>query len=125
VCVEASGSSRALHAAIRACAYGARVVALGFYQGEASGLFLGEEFHHNRISIVCSQIGGISAELQHRWSRARLIQTFMRLAYDGAARPADLVTHRVPVSEAADLLRCIDESPAAVLQAVLDFSDIA
>jgi 2-desacetyl-2-hydroxyethyl bacteriochlorophyllide A dehydrogenase len=121
VCVEASGSTRALQSAIRACAYASRVVVLGFYQGEASGLFLGEEFHHNRITLVCSQIGGLSPDLQHRWDRARLVQTFMRMAFDGAIRCADLVTHRVPVSEAASLFALIDAQPQAVLQAVIDF----
>jgi threonine dehydrogenase-like Zn-dependent dehydrogenase len=122
VCVEASGSTRALHEAIRACAYNARVVALGFYQGEAVGLALGEEFHHNRVGIVCSQIGGIAPDLQHRWDRARLVHTFMRLAVSGDVRCAELITHRVPAAEAASLYRLIDEQPQAVLQAVLDFS---
>jgi 2-desacetyl-2-hydroxyethyl bacteriochlorophyllide A dehydrogenase len=121
VCVEASGSTRALQSAIRACAYASRVVVLGFYQGDTSGVYLGEEFHHNRISLVCSQIGGISPDLQHRWDRARLVQTFMRMALDGTVRCAELVTHRVPVSEAASLYSLIDTQPGAVLQAVIDF----
>jgi threonine dehydrogenase-like Zn-dependent dehydrogenase len=125
VCVEASGSARALHAAIRSCAYASRVVALGFYQGEATGLFLGEEFHHNRISLVCSQIGGITPDLQHRWDRKRLVHTFMQLALEGSIHPTELVTHRVPVAQAPALYRQIDESPSSILQAVLDFSAVA
>lgn len=125
VCVEASGSVPALHTAIRACAYSSRVVALGFYQGEASGLLLGEEFHHNRVTVVCSQIGGISPELQHRWDRARLVRTFMQLALDGSIACAELVTHRAPAAEAASLFARLDESPAGVLQAVLDFTGLA
>jgi threonine dehydrogenase-like Zn-dependent dehydrogenase len=121
VCVEASGSTHALQSAIRACAYASRVVVLGFYQGDARGVYLGEEFHHNRISLVCSQIGGVSPDLQHRWDRARLIETFMRMAFDGAVRCADLVTQRVPVAEAASLYALIDAHPDAVLQAVIDF----
>jgi 2-desacetyl-2-hydroxyethyl bacteriochlorophyllide A dehydrogenase len=121
VCVEASGSTRALHAAIRACAYSSRVVALGFYQGEANGLFLGEEFHHNRIQLVCSQIGGIAPDLQDRWDRARLVRTFMQLALSGAVQPTQLITHTVPAREAASLFATIDLDPASVLQAVLDF----
>jgi threonine dehydrogenase-like Zn-dependent dehydrogenase len=124
VCVEASGSARALHAAIRSCAYSSRVVALGFYQGEATGLFLGEEFHHNRISLVCSQIGGLSPDLQHRWDRQRLVHTFMQLALQGSIQPTELVTHRVPVADAPGLYRQLDESPSSILQAVLDFSAV-
>jgi len=46
VCIEVSGSTIALNEAIRSVAYSARVVALGFFQGDAHGLFLGDEFHH-------------------------------------------------------------------------------
>jgi threonine dehydrogenase-like Zn-dependent dehydrogenase len=123
VCVEASGFPAALHEAIRACAYSSRVVALGFYQGEAAGVFLGEEFHHNRIAVICSQIGGLAPELQHRWDRARLVRTFMDLATSGQVRCTELVTHRAPARDAANLFRLIDEQPRSVLQAVLDFRD--
>jgi len=121
VCIEASGSTLALQDAIRSCAYNGRVVALGFYQGQAQGLFLGEEFHHNRISVVCSQIGGIAPELQHRWDRQRLVETFMGLATRGPVDCLGLVTHCVPVREAPAIYQLLDERPQEVLQAVLDF----
>jgi 2-desacetyl-2-hydroxyethyl bacteriochlorophyllide A dehydrogenase len=121
VCIEASGSTAALHQAIRACAYSSRVVALGFYQGEATGLSLGEEFHHNRITIVSSQIGGIAPGLQHRWDRPRLIETFMRTAIEGEVELRPLITHVVPAAEAPEVFRLLDERPSEVLQAVLDF----
>jgi len=121
VCIEASGSSRALHTAIRACGYSSRVVALGFYQGEAAGLFLGEEFHHNRVAVIGSQIGGLAPELQHRWDRRRLVRTFMELALSGAIDVVSLTTHRVRATDAAALYQLLDESPGAVLQSVLEF----
>jgi hypothetical protein len=98
-------------------------VVLGFAQGEAAGLYLGEEFHHNRIALIGSQIGGLAPELQHRWDRARLVGTFMRLATSGQVRCAELVTHRAPAAQAADLFQLIDQQPRSVLQAVLDFRD--
>lgn len=122
VCVEASGSTRALHEAIRSCAWNSRVVAMGFYQGEASGLALGEEFHHARITVVSSQIGGSAAELQHRWDRSRLVRTFMGMAEAGVVRCADLVTHRVPARDAAAAFAMLDERPHEALQVVLDFT---
>jgi 2-desacetyl-2-hydroxyethyl bacteriochlorophyllide A dehydrogenase len=121
VCIEASGSARALNEAVRACAYASKVVALGFLQGDAKGLYLGEEFHHNRINIVCSQIGGVAPELQHRWNRVRLVQTFMRLAAGGKLQLRPLITHIAPPEQAPELFRLMDEQPAEVLQAVLDF----
>ena len=61
VCIEASGASAALNEAVRACAYSARVVALGFFQGEARSLFLGEEFAFGEDSQVFGngRAGGI------------------------------------------------------------------
>ena len=82
---------------------------------------LGEEFHHNRISVVCSQIGGIAPELQQRWDRERLVQTFMELATRGAVDCLRSITHRVAVRDAAGIYQLLDERPQDVLQAVLDF----
>ena len=123
VCIEASGSAQALHEAIRAAAYSSKVVALGFFQGGAPGLYLGEEFHHNRINVVCSQISGLAPELQHRWDRARLVQTFMALAAQGKVELRPLITHLLPAAEAPRLFQLLDERPAEVLQAVLDFRE--
>jgi hypothetical protein len=84
-------------------------------------LRLGEEFHHNRISLVSSQIGGLAPELATRWDRRRLVQTFMRLAIEGHVRCTELISHRVPVVDAPELFRLLDEQPGEVLQAILEF----
>jgi len=121
ICVEVSGSTRALHDAIKSASYQGTVVAMGFYQGEAQGLFLGEEFHHNRIRLVSSQIGGIQPGLSARWSRARLVRTVMDLQRDGRLPLKDLISHRVPFHRAGEIYRLLDADPAQVLQAVLCF----
>ena len=121
VCFEVTGAHRGLHEAIRACAYSSRVVAVGFYQGEATGLALGEEYHHNRISLVCSQISGVNPALQHRWDRPRLTRAFMDLVARGVVALDPLITHVVPFREAAAAFELLDQSPASVMQAVLSF----
>jgi threonine dehydrogenase-like Zn-dependent dehydrogenase len=123
VCIEASGAAMALNEAIRACAYSSKVVTLGFFQGNAMGLFLGEEFHHNRVNIVCSQISGQAPELQHRWNGLRLAQTFMRLAVQDKLQLHPLITHVAPAAQAPALFRLLDEHSPEVLQAVIDFRD--
>jgi threonine dehydrogenase-like Zn-dependent dehydrogenase len=123
VSIEASGSARALHEAIRATAYAARVVALGFIQGEASGLYLGEEFHHNRIQLICSQISNVDPALTHRWDRLRLIHTIMSLQADGMLNLRPLITHIIPFHRAAEAFEILDTTPAEALQVVLDFAD--
>ena len=48
--IELTGAYPALHQAIRVAGVGGTVVAAGFYQGPATALVLGEEFHHNRVN---------------------------------------------------------------------------
>jgi 2-desacetyl-2-hydroxyethyl bacteriochlorophyllide A dehydrogenase len=120
VAIEVSGSTIALNQAVRAVAYSARVVALGFFQGEAAGLFLGEEFHHNRINIVGSQIFGTDPELTYRWNRLRLVQTFMRLQADGVVDLKPIITHVLPFDNAGEAFRILDQEPGTALQVVLD-----
>ncbi len=119
VAIEVSGSSRAIHEAIRSVARQARVVALGFVQGDAVGLRLGEEFHHNRIALVCSQIGDVAPELSARWDRARLIATIMELQADGTLDLPALVSHVLPFGQAAEAFRILDEGAEDALQIVL------
>ncbi len=120
VCIEVSGIAAALHEAIRSVAYSAKVVTLGFFQGEALGLFLGEEFHHNRINIVCSQIFGVAPELTYRWNELRLVQTGIRLQAEGLLDLRPLITQVYPFEQAAEAFRVLDEEPARTLQVVLD-----
>jgi 2-desacetyl-2-hydroxyethyl bacteriochlorophyllide A dehydrogenase len=121
VSIEFSGSARALHDAIRATAYNSRVVASGFFQGDAVGLRLGEEFHHNRIDIVCSQISGVNPRVSHRWNERRLQQTTMALAAAGRIDLRALISHVVPFADAAEAFSLLDERQAEAVQVVLDF----
>ena len=123
VVIEVSGAGAALHEAIRAAAYSATVVAMGFVQGEARGLMLGDEFHHNRVDLRSSQISGVAPELAHRWDKVRLARTALTLQADGLLDLAPLITHTFDVEDAADAYRLLDESPAAALQVVLTFPE--
>ena len=122
VCIEASGAYPALHEAIRAAAYSARVVTLGFFQGAGQGLLLGEEFHHNRINVVCSQIYGVNPELTYRWNPERLVATAMRLQVEGVLRLEPLITQVFPFAAAAEAFRLCDYEADKTIQVVLDFS---
>jgi threonine dehydrogenase-like Zn-dependent dehydrogenase len=121
VCIEISGSYRALHEAIRSTAYNSKVVSSGFFQGEGIGLSLGEEFHHNRINVVSSQIFGVSLALDHRWTVERLERTVMTLAAEEKVGLKSLVTHVFEVEEAEEAFRLLDEDPSEAVQVVLEF----
>lgn len=122
VCIELSGTYAALHEAVRTVCYSGRVVAAGFYQGGSDGLRLGDEFHHNRVEIVASQISGPPARYAHRWTRERLHNDFVRLALDGRVDPLSLITSTVPVADVQQAFDAIADGDPATLQVLLDFT---
>ena len=119
--IEISGSDRALHEAVRSVVVEGLVVASGFYQGGAVNLRLGEEFHHNRVRIVASQISGTPVGLGDRWDQPRLVRTFMGLVRDGRVDAASLVTDVVEAADVAAVFERLDRGDPDILQAVLRF----
>jgi 2-desacetyl-2-hydroxyethyl bacteriochlorophyllide A dehydrogenase len=121
VVIEMSGSQHALHEAVRSVGYNSRVVASGFFQGPGSALRLGEEFHHNRISIICSQISGVAPQLQHRWDELRMSRTVLALEQRGQISLSQLISHVLPADEAPAAFQMLDTAPEQALQVVLDY----
>ena len=119
--IELTGAYPALHEAIRCAGVDGTVVAGGFYQGPASALRLGEEFHHNRVRLVPSQIGAVPTVLRRRWTRKRLDTTVMNLCARGRLDPMPLVTHVLPADRAAEAYALLDAPPPDLLQVLLDF----
>lgn len=123
VCIEITGNHRAMHEAIRTVAYSSRVVVGSFLQGEGTGLRLGEEFHHNRIQVVSSQISGVAPWLSHRWDFERLCRTVLDEAVRGRVDLLPLITHTVPFEQSATAFHLLDERPQDALQVILDFTE--
>jgi 2-desacetyl-2-hydroxyethyl bacteriochlorophyllide A dehydrogenase len=119
--IEISGSDRALHEATRCVVVDGTVVASGFYQGGAANLRLGEEFHHNRVKIVASQISGTPLALGPRWNQARLVQVFMGQVAAGHIDVTRLVTDVVDAADAASAFTRLDAGDPETLQVLLRF----
>ncbi len=120
--IELTGAYPALHQAIRVAGVGGTVIAAGFYQGPATALALGEEFHHNRVTLISSQIGSLPLALRDRWSRERLYRTVIQLCAAGRLDPLPLVSHVIPARSAAEAYRLIDSAPSDLLQVILNFT---
>jgi threonine dehydrogenase-like Zn-dependent dehydrogenase len=123
VSIEITGVYAALHEAIKATAYNSKVICSGFFQGGGTALVLGEEFHHNRINVVCSQISGVHPSLSHRWNELRLQRTVIELAAAGRLDLPALVSHRLPIEQAAEAFELLDPRPEETVQVVLTFED--
>jgi threonine dehydrogenase-like Zn-dependent dehydrogenase len=119
VVIEASGSYAALQQAIRTAAPNTTVVALSWYGGTGGALALSDEFHHNRITIKSSQVGGIAPDLTATHSlgrRAEHLQTWLT-----ELDLAPLLTNRVPFAEAAQAYELVDHHPEQTIQVVLTY----
>jgi 2-desacetyl-2-hydroxyethyl bacteriochlorophyllide A dehydrogenase len=121
VTIEVTGSAAALHEAVRGAAPSSRVVVAGFAQGGADALRLGEEFHHNRIELVSSQISAVHPRLSRRWDVLRLERTVLELCRRGRLELEALVTRIEPAERAPALFRLLDERPEDEVQIVLRF----
>ncbi|MEJ7629227.1 MAG: zinc-binding alcohol dehydrogenase [Nocardioidaceae bacterium] len=119
--IELSGNDRALHEAVRSVVVDGTVVVSGFYQGGAEHLRLGEEFHHNRVRMVASQISGTPVGLRPRWDQRRLVRTFMRQVGAGRVDTSSLITDLVDVDEVSAVFERLDRGDPDILQAVLRF----
>ena len=122
VCIEAAGNDAALHEAIRCCAYSAKVISLGFNPNPATRLNLGEEFHHNRISIVCSQIAGINPALLNRWDVYRVEDAVVKMLYDEKLALEPLITHEFDFNRGQEAFDLVEKNPQSALQVLLKYS---
>lgn len=113
---ECTGSTVALHEAVRVVRRQGLVVAVGFYQGEGRGLLLGDEFHHNGIRIVCGQIGNLHRSMTWDSLRSRAIE----LARNGTVVLGKLPRLTVPVEQVASAFAALSQ-PQSVLQSALDY----
>jgi 2-desacetyl-2-hydroxyethyl bacteriochlorophyllide A dehydrogenase len=120
VSIEISGSIIALNEAIKSTCYNGCVVCSGFITGEAKGLFLGREFHHNRIKIICSQIENVSLSASNRWDKLRMENTIMNLQKEGKIDLSGLITHIVDFEKASEAYDMLDRQTNC-LQVVLKF----
>jgi threonine dehydrogenase-like Zn-dependent dehydrogenase len=122
VVFQCRGQPAALQLALRVARPQATVIDLAFYQGEAAGLRLGAEFHHNGLTVRCAQIGRVPRGLAHSWDRERLsAETIDLLRADGATIRDHLITAVVPFGSAPGLFADLAARRRSELQVVLAF----
>jgi 2-desacetyl-2-hydroxyethyl bacteriochlorophyllide A dehydrogenase len=122
VAIEASGTYPALQQAIRSAHMGGTVVTLGYYQGGASAVYLGEEWHHNRLNLVSSMgVWQCPSRYHPMWDRPRVSRTVMELLARSAVRVEELITQTFPYDRAPEAHRFIDEHPEETIKAVLSY----
>jgi threonine dehydrogenase-like Zn-dependent dehydrogenase len=116
---ELSGSPDALDQAIAATGYSGRVVVGSWYGDKRVDLDLGRRFHRSRVEVRSSQVSTVAPELRGRWDPDRRLDVALdRLAAVAADR---LITHRVPVGDAADAYELLDQHPEDAVGVVFTY----
>ena len=121
---ELSGQPAVLNDALGVLGYGARLVVGSWYGTKTAPVALGGRFHRARQQIVSSQVSTVAPDLSGQWTKARRMQTV--LAHLAAARPADLITHRIPYADAPHAYALLDGATGKnenVVQIVFTYDD--
>lgn len=122
IAVETSGSYAGLHGAVASVGYAGTVVALGFYQGGGRDLRLGEEWHHNRITMLSSMGVWDNPHRDHpAWDRPRVMRTVVDLLYGGRLRTDFMPVEHHPFETAPDVYRELAAAPADHLKIAFDY----
>lgn len=111
VAVETSGSVPALHQAIRATRYGGTICMVSFYGRDATGLYLGDEFHVNRLNLISVRAETLPGRDAPVWDLQRLVNLSLAWLASGRIRTEGIISPIVPFDEAARAYRAIDEHP--------------
>lgn len=119
IVLELTGAPDALNLAVDLCAYSGRIVVGSWYGTKTAALTLGERFHRNRIKIVSSQVSTIAPELSGRWDKERRFS----VAWDRIKKkpPETLISHRFPLSKAAEAYHLLDSVSEDALQLVFEY----
>jgi 2-desacetyl-2-hydroxyethyl bacteriochlorophyllide A dehydrogenase len=116
---EVSGNPAALNVAIDICGFAGRIVVGSWYGEKRGAIDLGGTFHRNRITLTSSQVSRLSPELTGRWGKVRRMATVWPWLRE--IRPARLITRRVPLEQAPDAYRSLDQEGDHHLQVVLTY----
>jgi NADPH:quinone reductase-like Zn-dependent oxidoreductase len=119
VVFQCRGRPQALATALRAVRPQGVVVDLAFYTEGADPVRLGEEFHHNGVTLKSAQIGRVPRGLSSTWDRARLSAEAVRLLESrGDDIRSHLITDVVPLAQAPGLLTDVAARRRHVVSAV-------
>jgi threonine dehydrogenase-like Zn-dependent dehydrogenase len=118
VAIELAGKYPALETAIRCARVGGTVCSAGYYQGEAKGLWLGREWHHNRLTIVVPHGCGWGHPPRDYplWDEGRAYDCIVSMMRQGKLNASGLIDPVVSLDEGPEVFRMIEEDPGKVIK---------
>ena len=117
VAIDVSSNPAGLQACIDSAAFSGTVVAASWFGSREVTLSLGRQFHRKRLRVLSSQVSTLDPVVSGRWSRDRRMGLVTELLDELTL--SQLVTHRLPLADAASAYELLDRSPGDCLQVVL------
>ncbi|HAJ34731.1 MAG TPA: oxidoreductase [Chloroflexi bacterium] len=116
---EVSGAPTALNTALALTGYAGRIVIGSWYGSKQAPIDLGGAFHRSRIRLLASQVSTLDPRWLGRWDKARRLDVAWAMLRQVAVDA--LITHRLPVTQAPEAYRLLDQTPQQALQVLLEY----
>lgn len=116
---ELSGNPAALDQAIAAMGFNGRILIGSWYGSKQANLNLGGQFHRSQIQLSSSQVSQLAPRWQGRWNKARRLAVAWEMLQ--IHQPQQLISHRFPLAEAANVYKMIDRRPETAVQIIFTY----
>jgi len=116
---ELSGNPEALDQAIQVTGFSGRILIGSWYGQKRADLSLGGHFHRSQMRLISSQVSHLAPRWRGRWNKSRRLQVALSMLEKH--QPARLITHRFPISQAAEAYRLLDQEAGEVVQMVFSY----
>ena len=123
VAIELAGAYPALGMAVRSVRVGGTVCSAGFYQREAHGVWLGREWHHNRITVIVPHGCGWGHPPRDypRWDEGRAYACIASMMRKGRLTAPGLITPVVSLEDGPRVWALIRDDPDKVIKYAIRF----
>ena len=121
IAIELSGSPAALDEAIGVTAYAGRVVVGSWYGTKPAELDLGGRYHRSHIRMRSSQVSCVDPDHADRWDKERRLAYVRSWLGEADADLSALLTHRVPVEEAATAYTMLENREDGAIQVAFSY----
>jgi threonine dehydrogenase-like Zn-dependent dehydrogenase len=123
VAIELAGVYPALQTAIRCTRMTGTVCSAGFYQGEAGGMWLGREWHHNRLTMLVPHGCGWGHPPRDfpRWDQKRAYDSIVSMMHQGQLTAPGLIQPVISLEDGPEIFRLIENEPDKVIKYAVQF----
>ena len=123
IAIELTGAYAGLNTAIRCTRVGGLVCSAGFYQGEAQGLFLGREYHLNRLSMLVPHGCGWGHEPRDYpfWDEDRAYRTILDMMGQDRLSAQGIINRVYTLDESVNVFQDITQRPDEIIKFAVDF----